>query len=168
VKQIILLFLLFPLFSKSQDCVNLLVKSTDKFTKKTTVSLKYTIEKISKNGNILFLMNLNKDEEGVIVLSINIKDKGFGCIDEYSKIYFLFSDSTSDMILNNNKFNCNGLALSFINRYFSGNEKLGTMFSEKIITDIKVEGVNGSYEISLNKEKAEKFRRSATCMFKSS
>lgn len=164
MRSILFLLLFISISCKAQNCNTLTTSTTDKFTGKTTISLFQPITKTLKNGTIIFMMDYYKSSSDNINILFTVKDRDFGCTDESDKIYLLFSDSTRKQVFNSAGYNCDGVLIVDIFNY-PDNIILADLFSEKILTDIKIQSGGSSYETSISRFQAERFRNASKCIF---
>ena len=147
----------------AQDCSTLFKKNTDKFTDKTSLSLKNPLIKL-KAGKILFQMDVNQDNEGIQTLILVSKDPNLGCIEQYAPINFIFSDGTKEAFNNSSSYSCKGTVIIFLNQYFEENKVLKNYLMTKSIEAIRITGTNSYVEIDFTKIEGEKFQKGAKCI----
>jgi hypothetical protein len=164
MKKTLLALFVFPLLCYSQDCQNLIKKGINHA--KDTITLSYPIRKLSQSKCIVFYMDIQDTNDGDILLLIQITDDNFGCTDDGSKIYLLFTDNTMQTF-SNTSLNCKGFSMGFIEREHHEEQKsYEEALCNKTIKAIKVESINNAYETAVMAPQAEQFRQSAKCLFK--
>lgn len=107
MKRLFLIFLIFPLFSKSQKDSIYIIKRVDDMTDKTTYypSRKLVISDSLKTKGFAITPDLGKDLQlkGLMVKLIKI-----GSCNEKDELIFMFEDSTKIKLISFAAFNCDG------------------------------------------------------------
>lgn len=167
-KIIILIAVFFSLNGFGQKCDSSIIKSTDRFTNKVSYHLKNPIERILTNKKRTFLMDILRDEAGTLTLICDVKSFDFGCINEGSKLYFIFDDNSRLECYNHNtRYTCDGTVFIFLStklEYLPHNDTLLNKLSNFLVTALRIESTTNSYEIDINKNEAAKFRTSVKCI----
>ena len=164
MKTFFLIFLLFPLVSKSQNCDSLMTKDVDKFTDKVSYFTRPDIIRM-RGKNVELLMNLSKSESGRNYLSFIVNQSGFGCTDEDNVIYFLFTDGTKANFKNSSSFSCQGSSFIALDKNHRENKPLIDLLQNKKISAIKINSRLSSYEVQLDNEESEIFMQGCKCIF---
>jgi hypothetical protein len=162
-KSLLLLLLNIPLLSFAQNCDSVIKKSIDNSTT-DTITLASPIRVITKNGTVAFYMDIQNMHNGTIILYMQVIDDNYGCTDDMSKIYIMFSDNTTQTFYNT-AIDCKGISMCFIEKDHHKQKDYEETLSQKIIKAIKVEGMERDYETPINKMEAEQFQVSANCLF---
>jgi hypothetical protein len=186
----ILFFLLFPMFSFSQEIVT---TSTGKkvilnnngtweyiqTTDKENIALKCediigtSHDKMTGKSSIDVkdFITVGDKEEGLnilllysdktLIFSISVNGK-VGCIDAKDKMYVLFRDGTRLELLHNAKFNCSGDFTVFF-RNAQKNTKEWDVFKSKEVETIRISGSSGSVEKDFLQEQSKKLQKTFEC-----
>lgn|GEM_PF-5153720 len=164
MKTILLILSLLPCCMYAQNCDSLLKKSSNT-TSRDTITLAHPIKVLSDSKALAFYMDIQAITDKDILLYIQVTGDYFGCTDEASKIYLLFTDNTTQTF-SNVSMNCKGFSMSFIKHDGRHERKdYEAALAEKTIKAIKVESMNTFYMTPVNYVQAEQFRLSAQCLF---
>lgn len=132
--------------AKAQNTDSLIIRTEDKFTGDVTYN----------NRNPITIYSANKDKCSIIMvkrkhnstLGFLIYSPDFGCIEQYSYIYFITEDGTKLTTQNVLKFNCDGQTAINFDSWMDRKEK--KFLHEYTIKSIRVEGSKTSFDFDLD------------------
>ena len=187
----LLLFLLLPMFSLSQEIVTtssgkkvrLNANGTWEYvqsTKKENIEFKCedviqtTVDKVTGKSTTATkdFINIGEKEKGfdvimltasnLLVFSIGVNGK-IGCIDEKDKMNVLFRDGTKLELVHNSKFNCSGDFTVYFSKSFGTLDDL-ELFKTKEIETMRVWGSSNFVEKDLTQEESKKLLKAFECL----
>jgi hypothetical protein len=152
----------------AQDsCANYVSVSFDKISGKNFVSNHDGFFVQNKEGEKLSILTMGLhrgDEYDAIAVNFYI-EPNIVCVDEGSKINFLFTDGTRCTVLSTNDFNCKGKFEIYLGGALGGGTDY-TFFTDKKIEAIRFNSSTKIVDFEFNEKQAVRFSKELKCISK--
>lgn len=147
--------------SSSGNCDQWLLTTTDKVTGNRAISGKagFLLSDDGKSGMRIITMKLKES----VILALRVAESGTGCIDEASRVYFLFRDGSRLILNHRSKFNCDGDATLYFGGVFGGADNLAQLKTKEVET-IRVETRKSSVTRDLTPEQSRRLIGELSCL----
>lgn len=145
---------------QSFNCEDLIIEETDKVTGKSTVSGKDLLI-VGNNGDKKLGFIFVKGNSSII---IGIQAIGAsGCVDDKGKVNILFRDGSRLELINNGKFNCDGMNTQYLGGSFGKKKELELLCSKEIET-MRVWTLKDFVEQDFTSEQSMIFMKTVNCL----
>ncbi|HMI65491.1 MAG TPA: hypothetical protein VK517_05615 [Cyclobacteriaceae bacterium] len=170
VTVVILLSLSGVACCQGTNCSDVIATSTDKVTGKTITGIKsyLVISKDTISGFSIYFFRDHEQFKGMHPLTITIWATGASaCIDEDSKINFLFRDGTRLELKNNGEYNCDAKfkIMQFIGAKRTDKRAGIEYLRTKLIETMRVWTTNGYVQEDFSDYQSELFKKVLNCLF---
>lgn len=161
MKCLLLLLCLLSGLAKAQDCSLYIRTIEDKIEGKSITSMAKTI--VGIDGDYSVKINLIKGPQKSVLLNLSASPSI--CFEKYTRVIFLFTDSSRLEMKVGEKFSCSGrLLIAFSD--MMANMDDANILSTKTIDAFRIWHTSGSIDLQLNKEDAVQIRNSFNCLLK--
>ncbi|MBR9976150.1 MAG: DUF3157 family protein [Bacteroidetes bacterium] len=142
----------------AEDCSKLLEIKTDKMTQIVTVAIKDPLIVAKTNSeSIAFYAAKRTEDKVMLVLGIRSENN---CVDDNSKVIWLFRDGTKFDVDGGHKFNCDG-EIYFV---FDTEDDEMIAFANKEIDAVRAYTHKGSIDVEFNPESSRLWMQYLSCL----
>lgn len=149
-----------------QSCDSILMHQQDKFTKEDSYQSQMIVieNKTQKMFWHIKLLPTTATEDAMVVFSLGPYKKE--CLDDRSKVTFLFSDNSTLELSGHHKFNCDGIARLYFNQKLLPSETKNLKeLSEKKAIAVRVKTYKTSFDYDLTDGQSSELQKALICAY---